>query len=233
MDVLVAALWGAVGAVSLVIGAWVAVHRRPPKRHVGLVMGFGSGALIAAVAYELVPPGLEPSVWAFLALAGGALLFFFVDRVASASAKGSADRSIVVGALLDGIPESLVLGMGVAAGGHVSIAFLAAVFISNMPESLGATSGMIASGGTPRRAYRTWWSLVAVAAVAAAAGYGIVQLLPEADGRYAEAFRAGRPPGLRPPAARPSAALAAPASRRAAARRSFAGGRYAPAAVST
>ncbi len=191
MDVLIAALWGAAGAVSLVIGAWVAVHRRPPEGKVGLVMGFGSGALIAAVAYELVPHGNEPSVWAFIALAGGALVFFFVDRAASASSGGSADRSIVVGALLDGIPESLVLGMGVAAGGHVSIAFLAAVFISNMPESLGATSGMLASGRTPGQAYRIWWSIVAVAAVSAAAGYGILQLLPEADGRYAEAFAAG------------------------------------------
>ncbi|MEU9305622.1 hypothetical protein [Streptomyces sp. NPDC048269] len=188
MSVLIAALWGAAGAVSLVIGAWVAVHRRPPRHRVGLVMGFGSGALIAALAYELVPPGHEPSVWTFVALAGGALVFFFVDRAAS---KGSADRSIVVGALLDGIPESLVLGMGVAAGGHVSIAFLAAVFISNMPESLGATSGMLASGRTPRQAYRTWWALVAVSAASAAAGCGIVQLLPEADGRYAEAFAAG------------------------------------------
>ncbi|OKK19445.1 hypothetical protein AMK16_15155 [Streptomyces sp. CB00455] len=191
MNVLIAALWGAAGSVSLVIGAWVAVHRRPPRHRVGLVMGFGSGALIAALAYELVPPGHEPSVWTFIALAAGALVFFFVDRAASGSSKGSADRSIVVGALLDGIPESLVLGMGVAAGGHVSIAFLAAVFISNMPESLGATSGMLAAGQTPRQTYRTWWALVAVAAASAAAGYGIVQLLPGADGRYAQAFAAG------------------------------------------
>ncbi|MFD9356974.1 ZIP family metal transporter [Streptomyces sp. NPDC060031] len=191
MDVLFAALWGAAGAVSLVIGAWVAVHRRPPKRQVGLVMGFGSGALIAAVAYELVPPGGELSLWAFIALAGGAVVFFFVDRAASASSTGSADRSIVIGALLDGVPESMVLGMGVAAGGHVSIAFLVAVFLSNMPESLGATSGMLASGKTPRQAYRTWWSLVAVAAASAAVGYGILQLLPEADGHFAEAFAAG------------------------------------------
>ncbi|OKK22899.1 hypothetical protein AMK16_01100 [Streptomyces sp. CB00455] len=191
MDVLIAALWGAAGAVSLVIGAWLAVHRRPPERRVGLVMGFGSGALIAAVAYELVPHDGEPSAWAFLALAAGALVFFFVDRAVAATSDGSGDRSIVIGALLDGIPESLVLGMGVAAGGHVSVAFLAAVFLSNMPESLGATSGMLASGQTPRRAYRTWWAIVAVAAVSAMAGYGVLHVLPGADGRYVEGFAAG------------------------------------------
>lgn len=194
MEWLEAAAWGALAAVSLPLGAWLALRFRPSPRIVGLVMGFGVGALLGAVAYELIPAESSPRSGTVAAFGVGAVVFYLVDRAATGrhkSGDASGSKSIVLGALLDGIPESLVLGMSLATGGEVSIAFLAAVFMSNLPEALGATSGMRDSGERPGRIYRVWVSIVAVSAVCAALGYGLVQALPEADGHYVEAFAAG------------------------------------------
>lgn len=199
MNAFAAALWSTLAAFSLVLGAWLAIHLRPSRPVTGRVMGFGAGALIAAVAYELLPRGSHHNAWVFAWFFGGALVFFGVDTaVARRAATGpraeedqAAAKSIVIGALLDGIPESLVLGMGLAVGGSISAAFLGAVFVSNLPESLGATSSMQEAGQTPRQAYKLWWGIVVVAAAAAAVGYGVVQLFPHSEGHYVEAFAAG------------------------------------------
>lgn len=194
MSALIAAGWGAAGAVSLVIGAWAALRFRPAGSLVGLVMGFGAGALLAAVAYELVPaPALQDGL-TFTSLATGALTFFALDRLVTRRQRPGADtanRSIAIGALLDGVPESLVLGMSLAAGGSVSVAFLVAVFVSNLPEGLGAAAGMRDAGVARRRIYALWWGIVAVSAVCAAIGYGLLRLVPGADGGYVRAFAAG------------------------------------------
>jgi ZIP family zinc transporter len=191
MSVLAAAGWGALGAASLLIGAWLALALRPSGRIVGAVMGFGAGALIAAVAYELVPAGSAGSP-RFLMMGVGAVVFFVLDRLVTGRAGGarSSGRSIVLGALLDGVPESTVLGMGLATGGSVSVAFLVAVFVSNLPEALGATADLRAS--EPAAAiYRLWTGIVAVSAICSALGYALVQVAPRSDGRSMQAFAAG------------------------------------------
>jgi ZIP family zinc transporter len=157
-------------------------------------MGFGAGALLAAVAYELVPPGALDNGGIFVSLGAGALVFFALDRIVTRRQRPGADtanRSIALGALLDGVPESTVLGMGLAAGGMVSVAFLVAVFVSNLPEGLGASAGMRASGTPARRIYLVWWGIVAVSAVSAALGYAVLRLIPGADGSLVRAFAAG------------------------------------------
>lgn len=192
MNWLAAAGWGALGAVSLLAGAWLAIHWRPAARTVGLIMGFGAGTLLGAIAYELIPAQALGNGWTFAAFAAGALVFFGVDRaVTGRSESGGSSKSIVLGALLDGIPESLVLGMSLAAGGKVSVAFLAAVFLSNLPEGLGATDGMLKTGQRTGSVYRMWASIVAVAAISAAVGYWVLRALPHANGAYVEAFAAG------------------------------------------
>jgi ZIP family zinc transporter len=189
----IAGLWGALAASSLLVGAWIAVRMHPSLQLVGRILGFGAGTLIAAVAYDLVPKHSYRSAWIFLAFALGALVFFGTDWAIGRHSTGGADsgRSVVLGSLLDGIPESAVLGMGLAAGGKISVAFLVAVFVSNLPEALGATSGMTSGGQRPTQIYRTWTLIVLVSGLAAAAGYGIVQLIPGSDGSYVEAFAAG------------------------------------------
>ncbi|NUS73253.1 MAG: ZIP family zinc transporter [Corynebacteriales bacterium] len=192
MTWLAAAGWGALGAAALLLGAWCALRLRPPTKAVGLIMGFGAGTLLGAISYELVPAGSLDmgSVGAF---AIGAVVFFTADRAMTGRHRqsGAESKSIVLGALLDGVPESLVLGMGLAAGGKVSVAFLAAVFLSNLPEALGATAGMRSVGQSSRLIYGIWSGIVVASGVCAALGYWLLEALPNADNGYVEAFAAG------------------------------------------
>jgi zinc transporter, ZIP family len=179
--------WGAVGGAALILGALGAVWLPFDKRVVGMVMALGAGVLISAVAFDLVEEAVDTadgeSVVA-LGLAAGALTFFagdtMIDRLGGNDRK-SMDREstensglgIVLGAVLDGIPESIVLGMGLIAGGGVSVAFVAAVFISNLPEGLAATTGLVASGWSTARVVVLWTGITLVSATAALLGYGV------------------------------------------------------------
>ena len=106
-------------------------------------------------------------------------------------AAGGSGTAIFLGTLLDAIPESLILGMGLATGGAVSLAFLTAVFVSNLPEGIAGTRSLLDAGNSSRRVVWMWIALVLVSALMAAAGYVFVQAVPAADGRYARAFAAG------------------------------------------
>jgi ZIP family zinc transporter len=99
--------------------------------------------------------------------------------------------AIFVGTLLDNVPESLILGMGFGLGGAVNMAFLVAVFVSNLPEGLAGTLSLEAAGRSHRKVFWMWMTLVIVSAVCAGLGYLIIHFLPEADGRNAQAFAAG------------------------------------------
>ena len=74
---------------------------------------------------------------------------------------------------MDGIPEQLVLGIGLAAGGGVSVGLLAAIFISNLPEAVGSATDMRASGRTPATIARLWTVVAVICTLATVAGYGI------------------------------------------------------------
>jgi zinc transporter, ZIP family len=228
---LVAALWGGLAAISLLIGAVIAVRLKPAPRVTGAIMGFGAGALIGSIAYDLLPESLinDSTVWVFAAFAAGALTFFagdyLIDRRGglnrkkisgkgsspsqvtqvqlagarmepggqlAATAKGSGSGvAIFLGTLLDGIPESLVLGIGLALSEKLSLAFLAAVFISNLPEGIAGTTSMIADGQSRRKVLLMWVGLVAASMVAAAVGYAFGIRVPAADGRVVQSFAAG------------------------------------------
>jgi ZIP family zinc transporter len=203
MNALAAAFWGALGALSLLLGAVAALWLRPSPRVTGLVMGFGAGALLSAVAYELVPATTLAGAGVPLVVAVGALVFFAADWLVDgrggaerkdldgADAASGSGQAIVIGTLLDGVPESLVLGMGLAVGGAVSAAFLLAVFVSNLPEAVGGTVALRETGTAPRTILWMWVGLVLASGVAAALGYALVRVLPAADGTYVQAFAAG------------------------------------------
>jgi len=199
-----AAMWGGLAAASLLLGAALALRWTLSDRLTGAIMGFGSGALISSIGYELVPESLVRGSgrWMVFAFAAGALSFFAADwaidrsggaerkRIAGATGAGSG-TAIFLGTLLDGVPESLILGMGLATGGAISVAFLTAVFVSNVPEGVAGTRSLVAAGRSPRRVVFMWTALVIASAAAAALGYAIVRSVPAADGRYARAFAAG------------------------------------------
>ncbi len=105
--------------------------------------------------------------------------------------KAGSGAAIFIGTLLDNVPESLILGMGFALGGAVNLAFLVAVFVSNIPEGLAGTLSLEAAGRSHRKVFWMWMMLVILSAACAGLGYLIIHLLPGADGRYAQAFAAG------------------------------------------
>ena len=177
--------WGFVAGSSLIVGGAIALARPPSSRLLGLVMAFGAGVLISAVAYDLVGEARETSVGGegiALGLASGALVFFvgdtLIDRMGGGDRKRSDGRqatgsalAIVLGIVLDGIPESAVIGMGLLEGEGVGVALIAAVFISNVPEAVAATSGLSKGGWSNGRVLGLWLLVAIVSALSALAGY--------------------------------------------------------------
>ena len=178
--------WGALSAFSLVLGALLALARDWPKLLVGLVLGFGAGALIAAVSYELAVEGAREGGggWVALGLGVGALTYYGLDGMVAnmasngrgkerRSAGGSAGTALALGAFLDGIPEQAVLGIGIAAGGGVSVGLLAAIFVSNLPEAIGSASAMRAGGREPRQILELWAGVAVICMLASVGGYAL------------------------------------------------------------
>jgi zinc transporter, ZIP family len=183
-----AAGWGLLGASSLLIGAIVGLALPIPNRVIGLILGFGAGTLISAVAFELTEEAfrLGGADTVALGLALGALAYF-AGSVAIArrgggarmrpSGRQDADAStaLLLGAVLDGIPESAVIGISVLEGGSVGVAVLAAVFLSNLPEAISSSRGMGEQGVSTDRVLGTWTLVVLASGLAAAAGYGLLE----------------------------------------------------------
>lgn len=179
--------WGLLAASSLMVGGLLALQIDIPERVLGLIMAFGAGVLISAVAFELVEEAFETSSGSLEVASGllaGALTFYVGDvlidrmggnerkRMSGGQGSGSA-LAIVLGIVLDGIPESIVLGLSILTGGSVSIAFLAAVFLSNLPEAIAATTGLSAGGWARARILGLWALVMLVSALASLAGYAL------------------------------------------------------------
>ncbi len=197
---LVAVLWGGLAAAALLIGFALA-NRGVSNRTLGIVMGFGAGALLSAIAYELIPESALGGKSMGIAFLVGAFTFFgadwLIDRRGGSERKAingelsGSGSAIFVGTLLDNIPESIILGMGLAVGGVINIAFLVAVFISNLPEGLAGTVNLETSGRSRRNVFWMWTAVVIISATCAGVGYAIINLIPAVDGRIAQAFAAG------------------------------------------
>jgi ZIP family zinc transporter len=192
-----AGLWGAVAASSLVIGAVLGVVRRWDHRLIGAVLGFGAGALISGVSFELVEDGLRAAggVPVALGLAAGALVFFLgdraVERMGGRSGAAAAGFPLLLGALLDGIPEQVVLGIGLAAGEGVSVALLVAIFVSNLPESIGSATDMRAAGRESRIIVLGWAVVAVVCTLATIGGYWVSALVGDRFTGAVDGFAAG------------------------------------------
>ena len=197
--------WGTLAASSLVIGAVVALLFRISLRAIGLIMGFGAGVLISAVAFDLVEEAVAKSSghgWVVAGVFAGCGVFFggdwLIDRLGGGDRKdadggqssGSA-LAIVLGTVLDGIPESMVIGLTIYEGGAVGAAYLAAVFISNLPESLSSTSGLLTGGWKQSRILWMWIAIALISGLASLAGYGLFQHASEDTVAFVLAFAAG------------------------------------------
>ncbi|HEU4810898.1 MAG TPA: ZIP family zinc transporter [Nocardioides sp.] len=199
-----AAFWGFVGGFALLLGAVAGIWLPTSRRFVGLVMAFGTGVLFSAVAFELTTEAYDSSGAdaVVFGLLGGSLVFFagdwLIDRHGGhrrKSPKGSpADAgpmALVLGALLDGIPESAAIGVSLVGGGGVGVAVVAAVFLSNIPESLSASAGMRSDGRSSRYILGLWSAVLVASTVAAALGFGLLGSAPLIVVAVTQAFAAG------------------------------------------
>lgn len=195
--------WAFIAASALLLGAAAGIALNVSRTLVGLALAFGAGALFSAVAYELTAEAFELGGATLLGagLAAGALTYFAGNRVlksrgsarTKATMKGGSrgqGLSIVLGAMLDGIPESVVLGASLIGGGAVSPAFLVAVLLSNVPEGFSASADLRQEGRSPGWILGLWMAVVLASATASALAF----LLFDAAGPavpLVEAFAAG------------------------------------------
>ena len=176
--------WGLFAGSSLILGGLIALAVPIRERLLGLIMAFGAGVLISAVAFELVAEAFETAAGSgslALGLAAGALTFFagdtLIDRMGGegrkkmSGAAGGSALAIVLGIVLDGIPESAVIGLGLLDGAGVSVAVIAAVFLSNLPEAIAATRGLSADGWEQRKILGLWTAVTIVCGLSSLLGY--------------------------------------------------------------
>ena len=169
-----AGIWGLVAASSLLIGAAAAVWLKPKDRTIALLLGFGAGALISALAFELTEEAFALGGTEVVAagLGAGALAYYLGSRAIG----GGSARALLLGATLDGVPETAVLGITVLEG-EVSAALLAAIFISNLPEAASGADLSVrkgASGWSERRILGSWALVTIACALAAALGFVVL-----------------------------------------------------------
>jgi ZIP family zinc transporter len=196
--------WGVIAASSLLIGALIVMWKPVRQSRLGLVMGFGAGVLISAVAYELVAEAIDTGgeYWPVaLGLAAGALTFYggdwYIDRMGGEHRKspdqegGGSALPLTLGIVLDGIPESITLGLTLLAGEGVSAAMLAAVFLSNLPESMAATTGFLKGGRSRWWIIGLWLVIVGVSGLSSLAGYGLFDGASDRTVAFVLAFAGG------------------------------------------
>jgi zinc transporter, ZIP family len=201
--VIEAFFWGAVGASALLVGALVAYAATPSPRVIAVVMALGAGLLIGSVAFELIDEAVETAEVGLVGLFTlvGAAVFtvgdWWLDRRGGGDRKDSggdqasgAPLAIVFGSVLDGVPESFVLGLTVLQG-SVSVALLVGVLLSNLPEGLSSSSGLRAAGWPRARVVWMWLAVIAVAALSAALGYALLDPTSGRTGAFAQGFAAG------------------------------------------
>ena len=196
-------LWGALGASALLVGALLAYLLKPNPKLIAIVMALGAGLLIGSISFELIDEALKLRRGrdvGFSTLVGAAVFTvgaWFIDRQGGGDRKDAegaqADGSplaIVFGSVLDGIPESFVLGLTVLQG-QVSVALLVGVLLSNLPEGMSSSSGLRVAGWARARVVWMWLIVILVAAVSASLGYAVLDPASGRTGAIAQGFAAG------------------------------------------
>lgn len=202
-----ALLWGAIAGSANMLGALVVLVFSLPQRVIGYIMALGTGALIGAVAYELLDEALAISSLTNVAFGflGGAIIFTIFDiiisrrgarhRKRSGNNKQAPDGSgsgltIFIGTVMDAIPESAMIGLSLLTG-DVSLVLIVAIFISNIPEGLSSTSGLRKSGFSVKKVLLMWIFVLAASALSSLGGYVFLDHATDAIKAIIGSFAAG------------------------------------------
>lgn len=213
-----AIFWGTLAASATMFGAILALKVSMPKRIIGYIMALGTGALIGATTYELLEGSLEISGFKEVAIGflGGSLIFTILDYLISHKGghqRKGADRSykhkglpksrdsvtveetsgigIFIGTVMDTLPESAMIGMSLIGGGSVSLALVVSVFISNIPEGLSSTVGLLKSGFSKKKIMIMWTFVVFFSALSSLAGITLLELASNSIKAIVSSFTGG------------------------------------------
>lgn len=185
---LAAAFWALVGSGALIVGALLGFWLNVSRKTLGLIMGFGAGTLLSAISFDLVLEAFEesPGLPVVVGLLAGALAFWVGDVLIERMQKKNAPAvqsseddaeeegsglQLALGATLDGVPESVAIGLTLLGGNPVSAAIVIAVFLSNVPEGMAASVELARTGYSKAKIMGIWFTVVALCVLAAAVGF--------------------------------------------------------------
>lgn len=186
---------GLLSQSSLLIAGLLACWVRFPQKVVGALGGFGAGAMIAAVSFDLIAEAshlshLELGMWMLL----GVGIYVAGDKLVEArfGSEGSGGSlGIVVGSVVDGVPESLIFGLQIATGAPISMSFLASVWVSNFPQAIAPSADLHEGGWSSRKLGVLWAGVVVACGVASAVGFLLASVDSAAAGDRVAALAAG------------------------------------------
>jgi ZIP family zinc transporter len=201
---MISLVWGAVAGSALLLGALVSLLLPVQKKTIGWIMAFGTGVLIGAAVLELLQDsvslgGIRAAITGALA---GALLYTVADILIHKKGGGKRKQSgknppthsglaIFIGTVIDAIPESIIIGTGLVKGGGVSFVMVIAVFISNFPEGLSSTAGLLKDGYSKTKILLLWIIVLLLAALSSFFGYSFLEDSKNETISFISAFAAG------------------------------------------
>lgn len=199
-------LYGLVSGFSLLFGAFIGFGFDLKQKTIAAFMAFGSGVLICALTFGLMEEafghgGFDAVILGFLA---GGLVFILGDylihrrggrrhkrKTIFENPGQSNGTAIFMGTILDGIPETIALGIALFNGQGRGLLLLVAIVLSNFPEGISSITGLRKEGFSKIRIYLMWTIVALILAVIAVLSFIFLHDINPNTIGIIEAFAAG------------------------------------------